>query len=349
MLRVLSGTISTAFLSTAIALLLGGCSNDPADHAVLTASIVHQNTISKAPIPISELGLPHRTAKRLFKVSDQNTILEGISIDRDGGLVFADVKGQRVMHFGVNGALETLTRFSEGSPGGTAIHKDGRIYVAVISDQYTRGWIIAMAPDGSSQSVIVGAEKGFIPNDLVFDPQGGFYFTDFKGNSTDPAGGVYHVSPDGQRITPVLQNLSLANGIALSPDGHTLWVTEYGRNLLYKIRLGSPTTPAPLGTSIPYRFTGPGPDSMRTDRAGNVYVAMMRQGRVMVFAPNGVPIRDVLLPDRDRGRNLASASLALSPTSDDLYIVASDGEEAAGASIFRSQSVTNGSALFSHQ
>jgi sugar lactone lactonase YvrE len=66
---------------------------------------------------------------------------------------------------------------------------------------------------------------------------GGFYFTDFRGTSTDPKGGVYYVSPDMKTITPVLPNLAQANGIALSPDGKCLWTTEFGRNLLHPARL----------------------------------------------------------------------------------------------------------------
>ncbi len=35
---------------------------------------------------------------------------------------------------------------------------------------------------------IVPAEAGFVVNDIVFDAKGGFYFTDFRGTSTDPKG-----------------------------------------------------------------------------------------------------------------------------------------------------------------
>jgi lactonase len=56
---------------------------------------------------------------------------------------------------------------------------------------------------------------------LVFDAKGGFYFTDFRGVSTDPKGGVHYVSPDFRTITPVLPHLAMANGIALSPSGRS--------------------------------------------------------------------------------------------------------------------------------
>ena len=50
---------------------------------------------------------------------------------------------------------------------------------------------------------------------MVFDSKGGFYFTDFRGYSTNPKGGVYYVSPDFKTVTPVIQNISVANGVLL--------------------------------------------------------------------------------------------------------------------------------------
>jgi lactonase len=65
----------------------------------------------------------------------------------------------------------------------------------------------------------------------------------------------------------------MANGVALSPNGKVLWATESGRNLLQRIELSDATTIAPVGSTIPYHFIGPLPDSMRVDRDGNVYIA----------------------------------------------------------------------------
>lgn len=336
--------------ATLLIAVIQGCSSLKGLHSTADWSDPQhlQNAPSKSPIPYAESVLPSRVASEFAKVTASNTVLEGASLDRAAALVYSDVMGRRLMRMSPNGQSAAIVSFSQGNPGGTAIHRDGEIYVAIISGQYTGGSIVAVSPDGRSQRTVVDADKGFVPNDLVFDTAGGFYFTDFRGNSTDSSGGVYYVSPDASTITPVLQHLSLANGVALSPDGKTLWVTEYGRNLLHKIKLDTATTVGSLGTSVPYRFTGAGPDSMRVDSAGNVYVAMMEQGRVMVFAPNGVPVGQILLPGRDEGHNLESASLAISPWNNGMYIVAGDGEGGRGASIFHSQSLANGLTLFSH-
>ena len=52
------------------------------------------------------------------------------------------------------------------------------------------------------------------------------------GYSTQPLGGVYYVDPDFKTVTPIIQNISVANGIALSTDEKVLWVTETTTNRL---------------------------------------------------------------------------------------------------------------------
>lgn len=157
------------------------------------------------------------------------------------------------------------------------------------------------------------------------------------------------MSKDASKIEPIVRHVSLANGIALSEDGKTLWVTEHGRNALHRIRLQDVTTVAPLGTAIAYNFVGPAPDSMRVDRDGNLYVAMMGQGRVLVLARNGVPIGQILIPDRDAGHHLDTASLALDPDSRRILIVAGDTNGGRGAYIFESEGFAPAGAPYSRQ
>ena len=97
--------------------------------------------------------------------------------------------------------------------------------------------------------------------------------------------GAYIMSPDFKSITPVIQNISVANGVALSTDERVLWVTETTTNRLHRIELEEDgVTIAPFGATIPYYFTGhEGPDSCCIDSDDNLYVAMYGQGRVLVF------------------------------------------------------------------
>lgn len=294
------------------------------------------------PIPPYERGLQTATAEFWFKVSKQGLTLEGAIFDRSGNLVFCDATGRRVLRVTPDKQLSTVVTLDGLAPGGLAFHPDGRLFIAALNIPNKRGAVFAVNMDGSGLHAIIPAAAGYMPNDLVFEARGGFYFSDFKGTATDPTGGVYYTAPDMKSIKSVLPHLAMANGLALRPDGKALWTTEFGGSLLHRIELEDATTIAPVGSGIVYHFVGHGPDSMRADTDGNVYVAMYGQGRVLAFNRKGIPIGQVLLRDPDNGHNLASTSLAIRPDSNDLFIVASDGDGGEGATIFHSQAFARG-------
>lgn len=314
----------------------------PADQAGPDSPVAWPSSTSPVPVPLSEQALPTMLATPWYQVSSEGHTLEGAIADDKGNLYFCDVSKREVLRLDAHRQVHVLTRFDTVAPGGLALHRDGRLFIASINLDNNRGTIHALSPDGSLET-IVGADKGYLPNDLVLDSHGGLYFTDFRGSATDPSGGVYYVSPDRKTITPVLKGLAQANGIGLSQDGRTLWITEFARGQLYRVELATPTRPTPIGTSITHRFAGPAPDSLRVDLKGNVYVAVYGQGRVLVFSPLGTPIGQILLPGRDKGTNLLCTSLALVPGSDDLYIVSGNLPiGAGGAHVFQARAMGRG-------
>ena len=66
------------------------------------------------------------------------------------------------------------------------------------------------------------------PNDIVFDAQGGFWFTDLGKNHarTIDKGGVYYAQPDGSSVERKVWPMWTPNGVGLSPDESTLYVAE---------------------------------------------------------------------------------------------------------------------------
>lgn len=306
-------------------------------------------TRGPVPIPPSERGLQTALAEPWFNVSNDEMVLEGPAFERNGSLLFCDVSGRRVLRLTPDRQLSTVVSLNDLSPGGLAIHKDGRIFIAAMNIPKGTGSILAVKSDGKGMQTIVPVTAGYMPNDLVFDTRGGLYFSDFRGISTDPKGDAYYTPPDFKTIMPVLPHLAMANGIALSPDGKQLWITEFSRNLLHRVELTAPAKIGAIGTAIPYHFIGPAPDSMRADSDGNVYVAIYGQGRVLAFNKNGIPIGQVLLPGRDEGHNLQSANMAIKPGTNDLYIVTNDGNGGQGAAIFHANVFAKALPLYSHQ
>lgn len=292
------------------------------------------------PVSAAERDIPTVVAERWYPVTGEPTVLEGVAFD-GADLLFCDVGASRVLRVTPDKRSSVVLDRPGLKPGGLALHHDGRLFVAA-SSANTIGFL---GRDGQLRSV-VQASAGYAPNDLVFDKDGGFYFTDFKGSAADPTGGVYYVAPGGSAVTPITKGLALANGIALSPDGRYLWVTEFGRNRLLRIELEQPGKVARLGFVVAYNFIGPAPDSMRVDAEGNVYVALNGQGRVLILSSGGVPVGQILLPGRDEGHFLASNSLALKPGTNEVYIVASDRMPGRGAAVFRARSFAQALTMF---
>jgi lactonase len=307
-----------------------GLAAPPAAPAALTYS---GDSKSLVP-PAGTQGVQTVVAEKWLLVTEEPEGPEGLIFDRDGNL-FLVVVGNGSVLKSAPPYKEVTTVYgpSKSRFATVKIHKDGRLFLCDLGEQQgyrgdDTGRIIAMQPDGSDIEVIVPAGR-FTPDDMVFDDKGGFYFTDFK-DYTDVSntanGAVYYVSPDFKTITPVLKNLASPNGIALSKNGKTLWVTETFNQQLHRLALGADGTTLGLyGHMIPYRFSGfGGPDSAMIDADDNVYVACFGAGKVMVFNMLGNLIGQVLIPGREAGYMLSTTTMAILPGTDDLLIGAGD-------------------------
>jgi gluconolactonase len=135
-------------------------------------------------------------------------------------------------------------------------------------------------------------------NDLVVAADGGAYAT-LSGPFDDPpvgvVGKVLYLAPGAQKWVEVAGDFNYANGIALSPDQKTLYVCETVGNSIKKFSvhsdgtLGDRANFALLNLLVPNKVESwwIGPDSMKVDRHGNVYVAQFSGGKVLKISPQG--------------------------------------------------------------
>src|SRR6185437_4507859 len=113
------------------------------------------------------------------------------------------------------------------------------------ASDYTGGSIQRIDPATGKVTVLYdrcGAHKLCGPNDIVFDTQGGFYFTDLgKARARDRDwGGVYYARADGSKIVEVAHPILTPNGIGLSPDGAVLYVAETETARLWAFDIAEP-------------------------------------------------------------------------------------------------------------
>ncbi len=250
---------------------------------------------------------------------------EGPVAMRDGSVVLVEIERQTVTRVRPDGATQVIAR-TGGGPNGLAVGPDGAFYVcnnggfawrleenlfrpAMVSSDYAGGCIQRVDPDTGAVSVLYdhcGANRLNGPNDIVFDANGGFYFTDLgKTRARDrDNGAIYYARADGSRIVEVAFPALTPNGIGLSPDGKVLYVAETEPARLWAFDVAEPGVvtkqgwPSPHGGRLVIGLPGfQRFDSLAVDAAGNLCVATLISGCISVIAPDGRLARQVAMSD----------------------------------------------------
>lgn len=245
----------------------------------------------------------------------------------DGSVILVEIERRTLSRVTPEGEIGVIAHCG-GGPNGAAMGPDGRMYLCNNGgfQWTTQGPILrpgdALAPDyqgGSIQAVDIESGKVATlytacngeplkgPNDLVFDANGGFYFTDLgkrRGRSID-RGSIYYARPDGSSIREIVHPIDTPNGIGLSANDSTLYVAETGAARLWAFDIESPGKlgPAPHAFwpgRLLYKFTGyERLDSLAMDSEGNVVVATLGTGCVTAISPDGVVRARIPVPEFD--------------------------------------------------
>ena len=165
-------------------------------------------------------------------------------------------------------------------------------------------------------------------NDIVVTASGGAYATVF-GPYTDPPiptsviGKILYLAPGADKWVEVANDLNYANGIGVSPDGKTLYVSQTVSNCMLKFTVNADGTLsnrsnfALLSVLVKNKNDSPwlGPDSMKIDSKGNVYVAQWFGGKVLKLSPEGK-----LLHVFEIAAGNGTTNVALGPDEKELYV-----------------------------
>jgi gluconolactonase len=238
----------------------------------------------------------------------------------DGGIVLVEIERGTLSRV-ANGRIEVIAELG-GGPNGAAIGPDGRCYVCNNGgfqwhrfgdllypgdqpDDYSGGRIEAVdLATGRVETLYTECDGHPLcgPNDLVFDREGGFYFTDLgkgRGRVMD-RGAVYYAKADGSLIRELVFPITTPNGIGLSPDGKRVYVAETftGRIFGYDV-----SAPGVLARRLPtdecvvgvggYQFF----DSLAVDGEGHICVATIINGGVTRISPDGKKVEHFATDD----------------------------------------------------
>ncbi len=244
----------------------------------------------------------------------------------DGDVLLVEIARGTLTRVAPSGTTTVVASLG-GGPNGAAIGPDGACYVCNNGGFRWQGdALFALRPAGQAEDYRGGSiqrvdlQTGVFrtlyskvdgrdlsaPNDIVFDRQGGFWFTDpgTRRARQEDRGAVYYATIDGNSITEAIFPMHHPNGIGLSPDERTLYVSETQTGRVWAFDI---TGPGQVARKPEYPNGGallaglPGfelLDSLAVDGAGNVCVASPYRGAIVVISPAGHVLRYVEMPDR---------------------------------------------------
>ena len=242
-------------------------------------------------------------------VADELGFADALCSDQDGYVYFCDMRAPAVIQVNTDTGEQRI--ICKESVSGLEFNSDETLLYAC---QGSKNRIISIDPlTGKVNSVTEGVK----PNDLAVTKDGYILFTQ-TGKSE-----VVRVDPSNGDQTVVDHGISKPNGIALSNDGGTLAVSDYGGPHTWTFRVKKkgnldakmPTMPMRLRIDATGQFrfnekpeylANSRGDGMAVDKRGRFYVTS--DLGVQIFDPTGRPCG--LLPKIDREQPLTTCILA---------------------------------------
>jgi gluconolactonase len=194
----------------------------------------------------------------------------------DGGtLLFANNDASNVMKLDPATGLATVIHDDTNTGGALSRSKNGALFLAA------RGLNAAIVQLEPERKVFASSFRGEpleciggVLNDLTADRRGGVYLA-------ISAGGLFYANPQGV-VSQYGEDVSGANGIVLSPDERTLYVTNGPVVVAFDVQAdGALANQREFGRLR----GGQGGDGSAVDAQGRLYVATGASADV--FAPNG--------------------------------------------------------------
>jgi gluconolactonase len=275
---------------------------------------------SIALIPLAQVFLALAPAQefddiRVERVVKSLHFAEGPVWSYDGFLVFSDTVVDKLRKL-TPGSGDTEFAARSGGAAGNAYDTAGRLYTC----EFRQRRVTRTAKNGKAEVLAFEYQGKRLnaPNDIVVRRDGHVYFTDPAFGSQQDSReldfyGVFHITPRGE-LEAIAKWKTRPNGIALSPNGRTLYVSDSDRRAVYAFDLdgkGAASNERAVVQGIPGV-----PGGLTTDVNGNIYVAAKAVYVYSTAATGAKLLGEVMLPETPS--NLAFGD----PDLETLYITA---------------------------
>jgi gluconolactonase len=266
---------------------------------------------------------PGSKIKEVF-AGGEGVLLEGPAMAPDGSLYFTDItitqfegmKAGIIWNYNPESGEAKVYRSPSGMANGLSFDTNGNLIICEGADFGGRRIVKTDIKSGKS-TILSGLynDRPFnAPNDLVIDSRGYIYFTDpryFGKEPIDqPVNGVYRIDPDGT-VHLIIANASKPNGITISPDNKTLYIANNFNGITGSLPedFNGPYSET-SGTILEYTllpdgnvqfrgilidFMNTGPDGIKVDVEGNIYIAL--GNHIGVYSPKGEKVAEIEIPN----------------------------------------------------
>jgi gluconolactonase len=211
-----------------------------------------------------------------------------------GVLRFTDIPGNRIHEVDAQGNV-TVWREGSGQANGLGVAPNGDLLACEHANRrVTRSAVSNMV------EVVAETYQGNqfnSPNDVIIRSDGMIYFTDPTyglggGQQEIPFQGVFRVALDGT-VSLVSDTFVQPNGIALSPDEQTLYVTDSEADELHTFPVNPDGSTGPGQKLLDTANT---PDGMAVDDGGNLYLTTV--AGIDVLRPDGTAWGTLAVPEK---------------------------------------------------
>jgi len=243
----------------------------------------------------------------LVKLAGDMGFVEGpVWLPEQQKLVFSDIPNSKLMEWSLAGGAGVFRESS--NPNGNTLDREGRL----LTCRHGARDLVRTEKDGAITVLCDSFEGRRLnsPNDVAVKSDGSLWFTDppwglprQRDGKEQDGHWVFRLDPETQKVTAVLKELCMPNGIAFSPDEGRLYVADTGghwhpdeslRDLpattaAYQVLSDGTLDRAPVWTVEGFC------DGMCVDAAGNVYTTA-REG-ITVLSPDGVVLGTIEVPE----------------------------------------------------
>lgn len=220
---------------------------------------------------------------------------DGMAVTSDGLLLFAQEQSNAIWKLWPDGKTWVEVPYVHGA-GAAGVDAQGRIFAVEractdpglkLAECTVRSRVMQLTPERKTiaEHFADGKTLGRL-NDIELDGKGGAFFTQ---------GSLYHTAADGT-VTEVYKPAAFTNGVALSPDGKTVYVTDSKNVIAFDVGADGATSNQRIFATLSKDAAGFGGDGMAVDSTGRLYVT--GDAGIYVFDTAGKELGVIPVPRR---------------------------------------------------